>query len=144
MSLKNEGLGIINKKRMYQDFSEIFKKFERVGLSYIYGSFLSRDKFNDIDIGIVLIDPENSYNDWEYGNMVGRELERSIKYRIPIDIRVLNNAPNYFQFNVLKYGKLIYCKDEKFRVKHQKKVISIFLDYNDTLKWFHNQILEKI
>ena len=74
MSLKNEGLGIFNKKRMYQDFSEIFKKFERVGLSYIYGSFLSRDKFNDIDIGIVLIDPENSYNDWEYGNMVGREL----------------------------------------------------------------------
>ena len=101
----------------------ILKKDKNVLFAYLYGSFLSSHKFNDIDIAVYLKRPS-------FGDIADLKVKLAGALKPPtgfIDITMLNdilNSPNAFSLlyleRVIKEGKLI--------VKHNHKIWSGFLE----------------
>ena len=128
-------------KSALQTLSELISKIENIKLCYLYGSSLKNDKFNDIDIGIVVSNLQSSYQDLKFAMRIARALEKTLNFKWELDVKVLNHAPIYFQFEVVKQGLLLYSHDENERISYEENVINSYLDFRDTLDWFDNQIL---
>jgi len=120
---------------------EQISKIKDIQLCYIFGSAIKSQQFNDIDVGIVVSNPQSSYQDLKLAMSVARELEKKLKFRWEFDVKVLNHAPIYFQFEVVKQGLLLYCRNETERISYEENVINSYLDFRDTLDWFNIQVL---
>ncbi|MEM1610744.1 MAG: nucleotidyltransferase domain-containing protein [Sulfolobales archaeon] len=76
-----------------------------VVLAILYGSFLREHGFRDIDIALYIrgnIDPLN------YKLALEEELEKALK--LPIDIKILNEAPPWFIKKVIEEGEILLEK----------------------------------
>ena len=51
-----------------------------------------------------------------------------IELGVPVDVQVLNMAPLPFKFHVLTEGRLLYSRDDVFRVQLVDGVIRNYLD----------------
>ncbi len=104
---------------------EILKKREEIVFAYIFGSFLDNLFFRDIDIGIYLknIAKKEAFN---YEIELGYEIESKIK--IPVDLRIINFAPLYFQFHILQ-GKILFIKDEELWANFLDLTLRKYLDF---------------
>lgn len=60
-------------------------------------------------------------------NIAG-DIERSIIPRCTCDVRILNNAPVEFAFEVVKTGSIVFSQSESFRVEYEAEMISRYLD----------------
>ena len=123
---------------------ETISQFEEIVLCYLFGSSIEMDEYNDIDLGIFLSNSYSIYDSSNFSMEVGRSVEKSLNFKKTIDIKVLNNSPIYFQFEVISKGVLLFSKGEKERIMYEKGVINLHLDYKDTLDWFNRQMLERI
>ena len=116
----------MGKVRIKSEIKKILKTMPNILFAYIHGSFL-KEKFRDIDVAI--------YLDKEYDKktILKKELEleeilgRKIKY--PVDVRVLNNSPLSFRFNVIKYGEVLFSKNEDVRSDFEALTISEYHDF---------------
>src|SRR5574341_515090 len=86
---------------------EIISRFMDVDIAYIFGSFLESDRFNDIDVALVVSKELNPYHRFKFAMEVARELEKEIKPRFEFDVKILNYSPVEFQHEVLKKGKVV-------------------------------------
>jgi predicted nucleotidyltransferase len=96
------------RKRIVDILSVEIAQEPSIAFALVYGSLLERDAVHDVDLGIYL-DGEPPSASVEYVLELSERLSRLA--RIPVDVRVLNEAPNSFVYHVLR-GKLIYCRDE--------------------------------
>jgi len=102
----------------------------------LYGSFLCRDEFHDIDVGLLVSWEREPYELYKYAMGIASDLERCITPRYEIDLRILNDAPVEFQYEVVKTGRLLVARDEDTRVAFEAGVITKFLD----LKYLYDRI----
>ncbi len=96
--------------------------------AYIFGSFVADEPFNDIDIA-VFVDVRNLSQKslLEYEIELEQKVSESFKgYKL--DIRVLNNAPVSFKYQVIKTGLLIFVKDEDSMVDFETLTYSMYFD----------------
>ena len=91
--------------------------------AYVYGSFIKREFFKDLDVAVWL---KNLSKAFSYVVDFSARLE--IELGVPVDVQVLNEAPLPFKFHVLTEGKLLCSEDEVFRVKLVDEVIRNYLD----------------
>lgn len=76
--------------------------------------------FEDIDIGLLV---ENDFKPPSlYEARIAGEFERKLGRRINFDIRILNDRPVRFLFNILKSSRLIYSRDDRKRVEFESMV----------------------
>jgi hypothetical protein len=75
---------------------------------------------------------------------VARTLEKALGYKFELDVKVLNSSPTYFQYEVIKSGRVIFCRDEGKRVEYEASIISEYLDYKDVLEWFDKKLLARL
>jgi len=73
---------------------------EDILLGYLYGSFLRHDRFHDIDIGLLVSGEREPYELYRYAMGIASDLERCITPRYEIDLRILNDAPVEFHYEV--------------------------------------------
>lgn len=109
---------------------------EDILLGYLYGSFLRHDGFHDIDIGLLVSGEREPYELYRYAMGIASNLEQCITPRYEIDLRILNDAPIEFQYEVVKTGRLLVARDEDTRVTFEAGVITKFLD----LKYLYDRI----
>jgi predicted nucleotidyltransferase len=95
------------KEKIENKISHLLRKRNEIIFSYIHGSFLEGN-FRDVDVAVYLKDEEKAL---QYEIKLEREIEDIIGF--PADVRVLNHAPLYFKFNVVKNGFLLFSKNEK-------------------------------
>ncbi|NOZ83616.1 MAG: nucleotidyltransferase domain-containing protein [Epsilonproteobacteria bacterium] len=112
---ENQKLNIIDK------ISELIKNDSDILFAYIFGSFAESDEFSDIDIGIYTKDAAGIKMEFKLEN----EIEKMVK--IPIDVRIINNAPISFVYNVLNDKILI--KDDEKRADFEGQVLKNYFDY---------------
>jgi len=92
--------------------------------AYVYGSVLESDRVHDVDVGIFLDDPTGA----QQMNMIDAlSVTLSAAVGLPVDIRVLNEAPLPFLYHVLR-GKLVLCRDEIFLTDMLEDVARRYLD----------------
>ncbi len=118
----------MDKSSFLADIGTVVVRLKNVDVAYIFGSFLEGEEFNDIDIALLLSEDLDPYKGFKFSLKVAGELERQVKPRFEFDIKILNNAPVEFQFEVIKKGSVIFSRDETRRVDYEFEVISTYLD----------------
>ena len=136
--VKNNVAEIGNKVR------EVLSKFQEIEFAYCFGSMLKNDTFNDIDVALHVSVDFSPYERVKFSLLVGRELEKAIKPRYEFDVRVLNQSPLYFQYEVIKTGKIIFSRDKVKRVRHETQILSDYLDYRETSNWLDKEFLVRV
>ena len=134
----------MDKKEIEKKVGEAISRFEDVAIAYIFGSFLDSEKFNDIDVAIVLNRELNAYNRFKFAMGIARELEKEIKPRFEFDIKILNYSPIDFQHEVLKKGILIFKRDENRRIEYEATLISTYLDIKYMYEFLDKKFLARI
>lgn len=118
----------MDKSSFLANISKILAGLKEVDTAYIFGSFLEREEFNDIDVALLLSENLDPYQSLKFSLRVAGELERQIKPRFEFDVKILNSSPIEFQFEVIKKGRVIFSRDEFRRIDYESEVISAYLD----------------
>lgn len=126
----------LDKERMVKEISRCLSGVEDLLLGYLYGSFLVRNDFNDIDIGLLVAGERTPYELFKYAMRIASDLERCITPRCEVDLRVLNTAPLEFQYEVVKTGQVVFARDENVRVAFEADVLAKYLD----LKYLYDRM----
>lgn len=111
-------------------FREIFSEKKEIIASYLYGSFLYSEFYEDIDIGLLI---NNRFKpNVMYEVKLAGKLENKFKDAFgifkPMDVRVLNGKSLRFLFSLLKNSKLIYSGDDLKRIQFEAKIMKEYLD----------------
>jgi len=85
-----------DKDKIQRMIVDILKERKEITFAYLHGSFV-KDGFRDIDIAIYLNEAMDKKNILKYELFLERVLEDELS--LPVDVRVLNNAPLSFRFN---------------------------------------------
>lgn len=118
----------MDKNRILKRIRIILAGFEEIDLAYVFGSFLERDDYHDIDIAIHLSEDQSPYQRFKLSQKVARYLESGIEPRVDFDVRILNYAPIYFQYEVISKGIVVLERDQDIRVDFEAHLISEYLD----------------
>ncbi len=109
---------------------EHLEQEREVRFAYLYGSVLESDKVHDVDVALFLDDtavPQQA--------IIADRLMASLTATLglPVDVRVLNNAPISFLYHVLQ-GHLLLCRDETFLTDMLEDVPRRYLDLAPLLR----------
>ena len=98
------------------------------GAHSLYTERIRGDDFHDIDIAIHLCKEQSPYQRFKLAQKVARSLEQGIHPRIDFDVRILDYAPAYFQYEVISKGIVVVERDRKRSVDYEADLISEYLD----------------
>jgi len=115
------------RKNVLENIKSVLTKKKEIIMAYLHGSFLD-DDFRDVDLALYLDNIGNKKEVLEYELGLERELECLIG--LPFDVRIINNAPVTFRFNVIKNGVLLLEKDENIRSEFEFITITEYHDFN--------------
>ncbi|MFH1127768.1 MAG: nucleotidyltransferase domain-containing protein [archaeon] len=123
------------KEKVKEIITDILEKREEILFSYIHGSFIEND-FRDIDIAVYL---KNKKRFLKYELNLEREIEDVVGY--PADVRVLNQSPLSFRFNVIKNGILLFSNDENIRCDFESLGIVEHHDFDYQMKNYRKEAM---
>jgi uncharacterized protein len=101
-------------------------KETEVMFAFLYGSFISEPVFRDIDLGVYVAGIEPSQY-FACENRLTRLSEDAVGFLFPVDVRIINAAPVFFCFEVIR-GKLIVSRDEQLLVDFMTGIARKHLD----------------
>ncbi len=105
-------------------------KFDEIKIAYLFGSFVKSDYFHDIDIAVYIEDNYNyrdfkkypfGYESYFIGNLC-------MILKTDVDFLIMNNADITLQQRIINTGKLLFSKNEKFRIHYENYVRKIYID----------------
>jgi predicted nucleotidyltransferase len=82
----------MDKNGAFERIRFVLDAFEEIDLAYVFGSFLERDDFHDIDVAIHLCKEQSPYERFKLSQRVARDLEKGVEPRVDFDVRILNYA----------------------------------------------------
>lgn len=126
------------------ELSNLFTQ-EPVEVVYLFGSQAmgTAGPISDIDIGILLnsnIAKENYFN---YRLSFTSKLV-SIFQKDKVDVVILNECPPLLKDRVIRYGKVIYCRDEIQRIRFEVKTLDEYLDFLPMQERYFEQLFKDI
>lgn len=101
-----------------------------VCFAYVYGSVLEFDRVHDVDVGIFLDDTATAQQT-DMVNALSVKLTATVG--LPVEVRVLNEAPLSFLYHVLR-GRLLLCRNENFLTDMLEDVARRYLDLAPLLR----------
>jgi uncharacterized protein YutE (UPF0331/DUF86 family)/predicted nucleotidyltransferase len=102
-----------------------------VNAAYLAGSLSSRTSFGhltDVDIAILLMEQIKSDQFLDYQIYFFSELAKRLESD-SIDVVILNQASLLLKLQVIKYGQILFSRDEKQRVSFETKAVMDYLDF---------------
>ncbi len=103
---------------------------KEITFAYLFGSFIQKDYFHDIDIALYL-DKDFNNNDLEkfpYGYESGLISEINILARKKIDLVVMNNAEILINQRIINKGYLLFSRDERARISYENYIRKLYID----------------
>ncbi|MEM2109885.1 MAG: nucleotidyltransferase domain-containing protein [Candidatus Odinarchaeota archaeon] len=134
----------LDKNNVLEIISNELSLIKSIRLVYVYGSFILRNDFHDIDVA-VLFNSNVMGEDLFYKKAMelGRLLEKKFNYKFEFDVRPLNNSSIEFQYEVIKNGKLIYAESDDLRQEYEFNILSEYLEYSEMYKMFDQALLKR-
>ena len=102
-----------------------------VNAAYLAGSLSNRTSFghlSDVDIAILLMDQIKSDQFLDYQLYFFSELAKRLESE-SIDVVILNQASLLLKLQVIKYGQILFSRDDKQRVLFETKAVMDYLDF---------------
>ena len=133
----------INEKDLAGYFSKIVEDLP-ISIAYLYGSFLDDtfNKLSDIDIALVMKDPPDKHQLIQLEMKITALLDQ--RFKMPFDVRTINNAPLKVRGEIVTHGELIYCVDEEFRVSFETYVRDRYFDFLPSLHSMREVYLDSV
>jgi predicted nucleotidyltransferase len=136
------------KNRILEKLTRCLAEKQEILFAYVLGTFLTGDDFQDIDVGIFLDEKTMPRIDTlRYELELAVEAEDCIKpgevfkRYIPIDIKVVNDAPVTFRYSVSK-GKLLFSKDENTREEFLCRTWQEYFDFEYILDTYYREVID--
>ncbi|EEG78716.1 type VII toxin-antitoxin system MntA family adenylyltransferase antitoxin [Dethiobacter alkaliphilus] len=117
--------------------SPVLEEYPQIRLGYVFGSYLCRERFRDVDIA-VLLDPEYARESLE-SDVLGCRIGQALQLGCDVDLKIMNKAPIEFRYTIVRNGSLFFARNERERINFEIQVLDEFLDYRETLSWFDTQ-----
>ena len=129
-------------KEVLEALRKIFKGEENISVAYLFGSQAKKlnTKISDIDIAILL--SETPKNLFEYYLYMVNKLSRIVGDNL--DLIILNIAPPMLKHQVIKYGKIVYTRNEKERITFEARAESEYLDFSRALRRYDESLIKQI
>ncbi len=102
-----------------------------VKAAYLAGALSNRTSFghlSDVDIAILLMDQIKSDQFLDYQLYFFSELAKRLESDT-IDVVILNQASMLLKLQVIKYGQILYSRDEKQRILFETRAVMDYLDF---------------
>ncbi len=102
-----------------------------VNAAYLAGSLSTRTSFghlSDVDIAILLTDSIKADQFLDYQLYFFSELAKRLESDT-IDVVILNQASLLLKLQVIKYGQILFTRNEKQRVTFESKAVMDYLDF---------------
>ena len=102
-----------------------------VNAAYLAGTLSTRASFgqlSDVDIAILLMDQIKADQFLDYQLYFFSELAKRLESD-SIDVVILNQASMLLKLQVIKYGQILFSRDEKQRVSFETKAVMDYLDF---------------
>ncbi len=102
-----------------------------VNAAYLTGSLAGRAAFGhltDVDIAVLLMEQIKSDQFLDYQLYLFAELAKRLETDT-IDVVILNQASLLLKLQVIQYGQILYCRDEKKRVAFETRAVMEYLDF---------------
>lgn len=94
------------REKVSEGLMKLVEAHSEVRLAVLFGSFTRNEPFRDVDLAVYVAGVADAL---DYKFRLDEEL--SGKLRIPVDVKVLNEAPAWFTLKVLREGKVILERD---------------------------------
>ena len=113
-------------KKVLGKLHRFFKGEEPVVVAYLFGSMVKEamGRLSDADVAVLVSKDCHPTLDYHL-HLMGR-LAHII--RRETDVVILNEAPPLLCYEVIKYGKVLYCRDERERVAFEERTLDEYLD----------------
>jgi len=115
-----------------------------VNAAYLAGTLSGRAAFGhltDVDIAILLMEQIKSDQFLDYQLYFFSELAKRLESD-SIDVVILNQASLLLKLQVIKYGQILFSRDEKQRISFETKAVMDYLDFKK-LDDIQNQALSR-
>jgi len=102
-----------------------------VNAAYLYGKLIGRESFGeltDIDIAILLLEQIKTDQFLDFQLFFLSELMKRLETD-KIDVVILNQASLLLKLQVIKYGQIIYSRDDRRRIAFEARAVMEYLDY---------------
>jgi len=118
------------KQDILSKLAEILKVEASAVFAYAHGSFVKKNGFNDIDIGIYLSEEKFQSDDvlFKYGLRLAAKVDLAIE-GYEVDVQTLNLVPLSFRFRVINTGRLLFSQNERQRIEFETKTRDFYFDF---------------
>ncbi len=127
--------------RIINLIQDVMASFPSLRVAYLYGSFLSRDDFRDIDIALLADEQVCRDDPLFYASRVADALGRALAFRYECDVRVINHEPVWFQYEVISSGRAVFVCDGDDRIDFETRVLVEYQDIKFTYDLFDREYL---
>lgn len=96
------------RERVVQLIADLVRAREEIVFAYVHGSFVKEKAFRDVDVAVYSrepVDPVHYESDLSY--------ELADRTGLPVEVRVINEAPVAFQMAVLRDGRRLVARGEE-------------------------------
>ncbi|MFZ6033702.1 MAG: type VII toxin-antitoxin system MntA family adenylyltransferase antitoxin [Melioribacter sp.] len=136
----------LEKKQIKNKITEYLRERDEVIFAYIFGSFVAKEYYHDIDVAVYLSDnfDKNDLMKFPYGYESGMISQLNILVRKNIDFIVMNNAELYIQKKIINEGILLFSKNERKRINYENYIRKMYIDTAHLRKIRRYYLTEKI
>jgi predicted nucleotidyltransferase len=103
---------------------------QEIIFAYLYGSFLDENlPYHDIDIAVYL-DPTWALERDLFEYEMTLSVDLTLALHVPVDVRVLNEAPLGFQHSVLHRGEVLFSRSDERLTDFIEQVGLAYMDFS--------------
>ena len=109
---------------------KIVSDIDEVVALYSFGSIVKNElrPLSDLDFGVLLTGKLNKYERFKKHLEILGEFNDALKTD-EIDLILMNDAPDRFNYNIIKSGKLLFMRDKSKLSDFQERIIKEYLDF---------------
>lgn len=131
-------------KNLSEKILGIFNKTEEVEFAYLFGSGAKGISGILSDIDIALFVDRNLAKAERFDLRLRLSSKLSSIMKKPVDVVTLNDSSVQLSYEVIKHGKVIFCKDKSKQVDFEMETLSKYLDRRYYDKRHAELVMEKI
>lgn len=125
------------KARLVGEVAALLARKEQVLFAYIFGSFVTADNFQDIDVALYV--KEGTEESLILELDIERDLEGTVG--LPVDVRIINHAPLSFVYNILKDKIVVVERDSLIRSDFESLIFKKYSDQQRLTKEYLREII---
>lgn len=135
----------INSANLLSRLKKLFQDDEDIVIAYLFGSYASGKvgPLSDIDLALLLNHSASpsTYSDkvLHYVSKISKILDSD-----KLDLVILNRAPLGLQYEIVKKGRIIYCRDEEEKINYRIKIQNLYLDFKPFEDEYIQHLAQKI